>query len=114
LGGCQLETLKFDFFHFNEDKKINRSSPNQSVCKYLLKKLRIKISVKSGIREKREIQDGADGFERFGILQTSDFIYLDLSVRLKKSTRFSLFFALKTAGFSAFFTRFFTHRVKTR
>jgi hypothetical protein len=39
-------------------------------------------------------------------------IYLDLSVRLKKSTRFSLVFALKTAGFSAFFTRFFPHRVK--
>jgi RNA polymerase Rpb2, domain 6 len=29
---------------------------------------------------------------------------------VKKSTQFSLFFALKTAGFSAFFTRFFSHR----
>jgi hypothetical protein len=30
-------------------------------------------------------------------------LYPNLSVRIKKSTRFSLFFALKTAGFSAFF-----------
>jgi hypothetical protein len=43
------------------------------------------------------------------------FIYPNLSIRLKKYTffiHFSLFFALKTAVYSAFFPRFFSHRVK--
>ena len=45
------------------------------------------------------------------------FINSNLSVRLKKYTvfiRFSLFFALKTVGFSAFFPRFSFYGVKTR
>jgi hypothetical protein len=36
-----------------------------------------------------------------------------LYVRVKKSVQFSLFFPLKTAGFSAFVKLFFSHRVKT-